>query len=175
MSEQRISKEEPMLERLMRVLLEEISACDYLAETLAEKQDAIVKNNLLQINTLTGTEQLIVNKANLLAKARQDLIGDLFLKANIKNMGFTLSNLIENLGLAEQTNWKKVQQRLENAVAKIERINKENITLLNSSISFVRDMIHLLYSHDDKPTNIYDKSGLGLKRINSKSMVDCNI
>jgi len=175
MSKQKISNDNPLIEQLYQVLLEEVAACDYLAETLAEKQEAIVKNDLHKINTLTGTEQLIVNKTNLLVQTRKEMIGDIFQKEGILTIPYTLSEFIDHLQDLSMFSWKRIQTRLENTITKINRLNEENITLLNASVSFVRDMIQLFYPQDENNSGVYTKEGLEMDKVGSKNIVDCNI
>ncbi|MEJ2053037.1 MAG: flagellar protein FlgN [Calditrichaceae bacterium] len=167
-------KENPLYELLMHLLLEEISTCDYLVETLTEKQEAIVQNDLQKMNSLTGTEQIIINKTNALVSKRKELLADIYHKEGLIDMPVTMSKLIEQFEDKEKLEWTKLQKRLENSVLRIKRLNKENVTLLDTAITFVRDMIHILYNPNQE-TVLYKKDGSGMDKLGSRPIMDCNI
>jgi len=162
-------------DRLFQILLEEISACDYLEETLAEKQEAIIQNDLNKMNTLTGTEQLIINKANVLIKTRQEIIAEIYAGHGITNGVFTLSDFIGHLDENERSSWNRLQTRLENTVTRINRRNAENVALLNAALSYNRDLLKLFYPRDENAGGVYDHKGVNNKQGYSKNIVDCNV
>lgn len=164
----------PWHDRLFQIVFEELSACDYLAETLAEKQKAIITNDLNTMNTLTGTEQLIINKVNALIRTRQEIIAEFFAGKGITGGVFTLTDFIGHLDETETLAWKRLQTRLENTVAKINRLNAENMALLNAALSYNRDLIKLFYPRDDHSEGIYDHKGANNNGF-SKNIVDCNV
>lgn len=165
----------PLHDRLFQILLEEVSACDYLAETLAGKQEAIINNDLNTMNTLTGTEQLIINKANVLIRARQEIIAEIYAGQGITNGVFTLSDFIGHLDENERSSWKRLQTRLENTVTRINRLNAENVALLNAALSYNRDLIKLFYPRNDHADGVYDQKGINNNNGFSKNIVDCNV
>ena len=168
-------KDNALYNRLKHIVLEEISACGYLAETLKEKQDAIVHNDLHRMNNLTGTEQILINKTNALVSKRKEILADIYHKEGLVHETISLTHLIEYFEDDEKLNWLKMQKRLENTVLRIKRLNKENVTLLDTAITFVRDMIHILYNPDEELTSVYKKDGSGMDGLGSKNIVDCNI
>jgi len=165
----------PELEQLYGILMEEISAYDYLAEVLREKQQAIVNNQLDRIESLTGTEQLVIKKTNTLTAARFGLLKRIFMSRGIDNLPVTMQNFIQRFSTEVDAPWERLNRRLIATVERIQRVNAENRELLRASISFVHQMIQLLYPVDGTAVNIYNRDGLTSQAAMSKSMVNCNI
>jgi flagellar biosynthesis/type III secretory pathway chaperone len=165
----------PEFEQLYAILMEEISAYDYLAEALKEKQQAIVNNQLDKIESLTGTEQLIIKKTNVLTAARFGLLQGIFLNHGLNTFPVTMQNFILRIAGEDEAPWERLNRRLNSIVERIQRINAENRELLRASISFVHQMIQLLYPVDSQTVNLYNRYGMTSQAAVAKSMVNCNI
>lgn len=162
-------------EKLFSIIMEEISAYDYLAETLADKQKAIVNNHLDRIESLSGTEQLIIKKANGLTATRLDILRQIFIDNKKDNLPVTMSNFIKYFDGAANSPWAKINLRLQTAIMRIQRLNAENRELLRASISYVHQMIQLLYPVDAHAANVYNRDGVANQRMTAKSLLDCNV
>jgi len=162
-------------EQLFQVLLEEMSAYDYLNETIQNKQSAIVQNNLQQIEHLTGVEHVVVKKANLLTQTRFELMQQYFKQVNLVQDPLSLSSLISIIPLDKRKSWERISSRLHQTVAEIQRRNSENVQLIDSSMNYVRGMIDLFLPREEFGSDLYTKTGNENLTVGSKNLLDCNI
>lgn len=162
-------------DELFLVLVEETAAYDYLAEIIADKQKAIVNNDLEKIETLTCTEQLIVNKANALTVTRYEMLLRIFNTNKITDTAVTLSNLFIFFGKEINSSWIEIERRLTGVIKKIQRVNAENQKLLKASIHYVREMIELFYPVDNNDSKMYTSNGHEEKKTKTRNLLDCNI
>lgn len=163
-----------LLESIYKILLEEVSAYDYLDETIRKKQKAIVKNNLKEIEHLTGIEQVVVERANSLTQKRHDLMQQYFMSDQIVTEPLSLNNLIHQVEGTERAAWQRMNRRLNKAVTSIQQMNAENQRLIESSLAFVRGNIHLFIPRDNLSSDMYSKDGNDSQKIKVKNLLDCN-
>jgi flagellar biosynthesis/type III secretory pathway chaperone len=166
-------QEKDLREKLYQILLEELSAYDYLYETVSKKKDAIVVNDYKLVEELTGVERVIINKADLLSQTRLSTLDELFEIMGLENRPKTLSNFIEMLPKERQSLWERMNSRLIAAIEKIQRTNDANQRLIKVSLNFVQGMIGLLYPRDDSESQVYDKNGKDSFKL-GKNLVNCN-
>ncbi len=141
--------------QLMEILLEEIAAYDYLAEVLLDKQKAIVANQMEAIEHHSSTEKMIVRKANQLTETRRQLMSSV-VKTGEEPASF---QALHTHFPGQSGFWERMQTRTERVIARIMRLNNENRQLLEASVSFVRDMIHLFYPRQKAESAIYSPQG----------------
>ncbi len=168
-----VSNEESK-QQLYQILLEELSAYDYLAETVAEKQKAIVSNDLEKIEQLSGIEQLVVNKANRLTTERYRALKQLMRSMNMMGVPVRLSGVIQRLNTKERDIWQRLEQRLYDDVEKIKYINAQNMHLLDTSLRYVKGMIELFVPKDEHRASLYDNQGQDNAKVSARNMLDCN-
>lgn len=161
-------------EQLFQVLLEEMSAYDYLNETIQNKQSAIVQNNLQQIEHLTGIEHVVVKKASQLTQTRFELMQHYFKQDNMVNDPLSLSSLISTISEGKRESWERISRRLHQTVADIQNRNSENVQLINSSLNYVRGMINLFLPREEFGSDLYTKAGNENLTVGSKNLLDCN-
>ncbi len=161
-------------EALFHLLMEELSAYNYLAETITAKQQAILHNNLEQVEHLTGVEQLIVNKTSQLIQNRSNMMKEMVRGLGQEGMPLTLSGIIERLQGGEKERWQKIVRRLTAAVEKIQTLNLQNMRLLDTSLKYVRGMIDMFAPADENMTNLYTSSGHNSGKKMVKNLLDCN-
>lgn len=159
---------------IYRLLLEEVSAYDYLNETIQNKQNAIVKNDLKQIEHLTGVEQVVVKRANDLTRERQNLMQQYFMSDKMVTEPLSLNSLISTLKEAQKEPWQRMNRRLSKTVTSIQRRNAENLRLINSSLSFVRGTVQLFVPREEFSTDLYSEEGPGTNNFKAKNLLDCN-
>ena len=161
-------------QQLYRILLEELSAYDYLAETVAEKQKAIVANDLEKIEQLSGVEQLVVNKANRLTTERYRALKQFMRAKNVMGVPVRLSAMIKMLNHTERSIWQRLEKRLYEDVEKIKRLNAQNMQLLDTSLRYVKGMIELFVPKDEHRASLYDNRGQDNAKVAARNMLDCN-
>lgn len=159
--------------KLFQLLLEEIHAYSYMAETVKQKQEAIIQNKLTEMENLTGVERLLVKKVELMIQARENYLKEL-LGNSESEKPLQLSNFIETLPAEEQARWRSLQQRISRTVDKIRRINLENHQLVQSSLNYVRGVIDMLYAMDEEAV-LYSSNGQEQKAPLSKQVVNYNV
>ncbi|WP_456442371.1 flagellar protein FlgN, partial [Caldithrix abyssi] len=140
MSNLPLTSNESTKTKLFQLLLEEIHAYSYLAETVKQKQEAIIKNNLQTMENLSGVERLLVKKVELMLQTREKYLNELLSNTN-PDLPLQLDSYIEQLPLKEQARWRSLQQRISRTVDKIRRLNRENQQLVQSSMNYVRGVI----------------------------------
>ena len=161
-------------QQLYQILLEELSAYDYLAETVAEKQKAIVSNDLEKIEQLSGIEQLVVNKANRLTTERYRALKQFMRSMNLRGVQVRLSGAIKLMNGKERELWQRLEKRLYDDVEKIKRINAQNMQLLDTSLRYVKGMIELFVPKDEHRASLYDNQGQDSAKVAARNMLDCN-
>ena len=168
------TNEQKLKQALFQALMEELSAYEYLSETMTEKKEAIIQNDLKKIEHLSGTEQLLVTKANRLTENRFHLMQKFYTAKNIKSAPFTLTTFVEMSDEAERNSWGRIETRLEKTVEKIQRTNLENKRLLETSMKYVQGMINLFIQPQQDMPATYGKEGVDKPSINARNFVDCN-
>ncbi|WP_456408872.1 flagellar protein FlgN [Caldithrix abyssi] len=173
MSNLPLTSNESTKTKLFQLLLEEIHAYSYLAETVKQKQEAIIKNNLQTMENLSGVERLLVKKVELMLQTREKYLNELLSNTN-PDLPLQLNSYIEQLPLKEQARWRSLQQRISRAVDKIRRLNRENQQLVQSSLNYVRGVIEMLYAIDQENV-LYTSSGQEQKTTAGKQVVNYNV
>ncbi len=161
-------------DRLYQILLEEVSAYDYLNEILRDKQQAIVKNDLKKIEHLNGVEQMLITKASHLTQYRSNLLQEYFLQKNMNNDEHSLGNFIAELPEEERTSWERLNKRLFHTSHQIQRTNRENVRLIDASLSHIRSLITMFLPRDEHGKHIYTETGNEDASIGTKNLLDCN-
>ncbi len=164
----------PPKDRLYQVLLEEVSAYDYLNEILRDKQQAIVKNDLKKIEYLNGIEQMLITKASHLTQYRSTLLTEYFLNKNVREDESTLGNIIGELPEEERASWERLNNRLMKISHQIKRTNYENVRLIDVSLSHIRSLITMFLPRDEEGKHIYTDAGIEDSSIGTKNILDCN-
>ena len=161
-------------EQMYQVLLEEMSAYDYLNEILREKQQAIVQNQIKNIERFTGVEQVVANRANRLTQTRLELMQKYFMEQNIAADRHTLGNVIGTINAENRERWERIERRLHSTTVEIKRLNAENLRLIDHSLNYIRGMINLFLPRDEFGENIYTEDGNENIKVSTKNMLDCN-
>ncbi|MHB2147797.1 flagellar protein FlgN [Calditrichota bacterium LG25] len=173
MSNLPLTSNESTKTKLFQLLLEEIHAYSYLAETVKQKQEAIIKNNLQTMENLSGVERLLVKKVELMLQTREKYLNELLSNTN-PDLPLQLDSYIEQLPLKEQARWRSLQQRISRTVDKIRRLNRENQQLVQSSLNYVRGVIEMLYAMDQEAV-LYTSNGQEQKAPAGKQVVNYNV
>ncbi|MHB2155665.1 flagellar protein FlgN [Calditrichota bacterium GD2] len=173
MSNLPLTSNESTKTKLFQLLLEEIHAYSYLAETVKQKQEAIIKNNLQTMENLSGVERLLVKKVELMLQTREKYLNELLSNSG-SDLPLQLNSYIEQLPLEEQARWRSLQQRISRTVDKIRRLNRENQQLVQSSLNYVRGVIEMLYAMDQEAV-LYTSNGQEQKAPAGKQVVNYNV
>ncbi len=158
-------------DKLYQVLLEEISAYQYLAETIKQKQDAIIQNRIEELENLTGVERLLVKKVENLVQAREQYLHKIFTTAE-GSLSLRLSEYIEQLSEQEQPRWRSIERRIRRYVERIRRINLENQQLIRASLNYINGLVETLYPHQE---GVYNALGKEDVRAAAKPILNVNV
>lgn len=160
-------------EQIYKVLLEEMSAYDYLAETVKNKQDAIVRNDIKQLRHLTGVEQVVSRRASRLTTQRADLMTS-YQTYSGSDEPIGLNAIIETIPEPQKKSWNRLNKRIKKAIEIIHRKNNENARLIDTSLSYIRGTINLFLPREELTTGIYTNRGRENKKNGLKNLLDCN-
>ena len=159
---------------IYQALLEELSAYEYLLQTMQEKKNAIIKNEIGSIEHLSGTEHLLVSKADQRTAARYNLMQRFFESKNPTEAPVTLSSFIDLCDDNEKGTWERTNNRLSRTVENIRYVNNENRDLLETSMKYVNGMISLFLPRDENSSDMYAKEGRSNINLSAKNLLDCN-
>ncbi len=158
-------------DKLYQILLEEISAYEYLAETIKQKQDAIIRNHIDELENLTGVERLLVKKVENLVQVRQQYLHEVShdFQGPVTSK---LSQFIEQLSEGEQARWRNIEQRIRHYVERIRRINAENQQLIRASLNYINGLVEMLYPRTE---GVYDALGKENNPAATKPLLNVNV
>lgn len=148
-----------ILQRLIRILSQEIVTYTKLLTSLEEKQQAIIQGKVKDMQLITEKEQSIISDAKLTEKERNLAISNL--RTNSENMK-EVENLTQLIAVVEtkyHDRLTEIQDSLENILEKVALKNEQNKFLLNHSIHFVQTMIKDLLSSNENMNDLYAQNG----------------
>ena len=148
-----------ILQRLIRILSQEIVTYTKLLTSLEEKQQAIIQGKVKDIQLITEKEQSIISDAKLTEKERNLAISNL--RTNSENMK-EVENLTQLIAVVEtkyHDRLTEIQDSLQNILEKVALKNEQNKFLLNHSIHFVQTMIKDLLSSNENMNDLYAQNG----------------
>jgi len=160
-----------LLQDIFRILVEEVNLYEGLAETVLNKQKAIVENDIKSLKKYTVMEQSFVKKGNDLTRKRiENMPPETVVKDQQNSI---LTRFFKKYGLLNDHDWSGLESRLHVALTKIKRANLENSMLLKTSISFVQNMIKLYYPKKDKGSATYNREGKS--QVEKTHVLDCGV
>jgi len=148
-----------ILQRLIRILSQEIVTYTKLLTALEEKQQAIIQGKVKDMQLITEKEQSILSNVKLTENERNIAISNL--RNNSKDMKDVenLTQLIAVVEIKYQDRLEEIQKSLQNVLEKVALKNEQNKFLLNHSISFVQTMIKDLLSSNENMNDLYAQNG----------------
>jgi len=154
-----------ILQRLIRILSQEIVTYTKLLTSLEEKQQAIIQGKVDEMQNIAEKEQSILSDAKLTENERNLAISNL---RNNSNSMKDVENLTELIAVVEtkyHSRLTEIQESLQNILEKVALKNEQNKFLLNHSIHFVQTMIKDLLSSNENMNDLYAQNG---RRIDPK-------
>jgi hypothetical protein len=148
-----------ILQRLIRILSQEIVTYTKLLTSLEEKQQAIIQGKVENMQKVTEKEQSILSDAKLTEKERNLAISSL--RNNSIDMK-DVENLTQLIAVVEtkyHDRLAEIQESLQNVLEKVALKNEQNKFLLNHSINFVQTMIKDLLSSNENMNDLYAQNG----------------
>ena len=154
-----------ILQRLIRILSQEIVTYTKLLTSLEEKQQAIIEGKVDQMQHITEKEQSILSDAKLTENERNLAISNLRNNSNSMKDVENLTQLIAVVETKYHSRLTEIQESLQNILEKVALKNEQNKFLLNHSIHFVQTMIKDLLSSNENMNDLYAQNG---RRIDPK-------
>jgi hypothetical protein len=154
-----------ILQRLIRILSQEIVTYTKLLTSLEEKQQAIIQGEIENMKIITEKEQVILTDAKLTEQERNVSIAKL--RTNGENMN-DVENLTQLIAVVEtkyHSRLSEIQESLKDILEKVALKNEQNKFLLNHSIHFVQTMIKDLLTSNESMNDLYAQNG---RKINPK-------
>ena len=148
-----------ILQRLIRILSQEIVTYTKLLTSLEEKQQAIIQGKIENIQLITEKEQTILSDAKLTEQERNISIANLRTKSDDMKDVENLTQLIAVVETKYHDRLVEIQCSLQDVLAKVALKNEQNKFLLNHSINFVQTMIKDLLSSKDDMNDLYAQNG----------------
>ena len=154
-----------ILQRLIRILSQEIVTYTKLLTSLEEKQQAIIQGKLDEMHLITEKEQSILSDAKLTENERNLAISNLRNNSNSMKDVENLTQLIAVVETKYHSRLTEIQESLQNILEKVALKNEQNKFLLNHSIHFVQTIIKDLLSSNENMNDLYAQNG---RRIDPK-------
>jgi len=148
-----------ILQRLIRILSQEIVTYTKLLTSLEEKQQAIIQGKVDQIQLITEREQSILSDAKLTENERNLAISNLRNNSNNMKEVENLTQLITVVETKYHSRLTEIQDSLKAILEKVALKNEQNKFLLNHSIHFVQTMIKDLLSSNENMNDLYAQNG----------------
>tara|TARA_B100001029_G_scaffold179865_1_gene191789 strand:- start:2736 stop:3251 length:516 start_codon:yes stop_codon:yes gene_type:complete len=148
-----------ILQRLIRILSQEIVTYTKLLTSLEEKQQAIIQGKVNEMQLITQKEQSILSDAKLTEKERNLAISNIRNNSEGMKDVENLTQLITVVETKYHSRLKEIQLSLQNILEKVALKNEQNKFLLNHSIHFVQTMIKDLLSSNENMNDLYAQNG----------------
>ena len=145
-----------MITQLIGVMKEQVERHTELHGLSVEEKDAIVKNDIDELQKLVNLKNMVISQNNRLEKQRMSLTSDIAEVMGLPDKDLTFSQLIEIMaGKPEEAELREVGVSLKDIVEKLKEANDLNRELLESAIDFVEYSLNALRSTiDPEPTEI---------------------
>ncbi|MCL2386794.1 MAG: flagellar protein FlgN [Defluviitaleaceae bacterium] len=137
-----------MIDQLTDVMNQQAERHTELHGLSLEERDAIIQNDIEQLQKLVGLKNILVSQNSRLEKQRIALVNDIAEVMGHKIEDITLSNVIDILKdqPEDQERLREAGTKLREAVTKLQDVNELNKSLLESSIEFVEYSLNALRS-----------------------------
>lgn len=142
-----------------------------LRDSAQKKQEALVKNQIKELDALVTREEMLIIEAGKLEVERNSLIEKIALELKIPIDEVNLSKLIINKPIMVKT-----QDELLTLVKDIQEIHSLNSELLKQAIMIVEFSLNLLTEQNEKTyTREMNKVEKGKQKINKAFILDKSI
>ena len=136
-----------MITQLIEVMNQQVERHTELYGLSLEEKDAIVHNDIENLQKLVNLKNMVISQNNRLEKQRMSLVNDIAEVLALKNKDLTFGELIEIMdGKPEQEDLREVGTRLRDIVEKLKEANDVNKSLLEGAIEFVEYSLNALRS-----------------------------
>ncbi|MCB0746234.1 MAG: flagellar export chaperone FlgN [Ignavibacteriae bacterium] len=149
------------LEKLIAVLDKQEDNLKKLLQSVLEKQTALVNGKSDLIKESVSKEEKILLAVQLTEETRLKVMEDLFVEFKIENKRYKLEVLVENLtGKINKNILENIslsERRIKITIREIQKINHQNMVLIQQSRSIINDTITAVLN--SKHRSIVDRKG----------------
>jgi flagellar biosynthesis/type III secretory pathway chaperone len=139
-----------MMHNLIEIMNDQAQRYEELLGLSLEKKEAIVKNEIEELQKITNLEQRIVSQNNKLEKKRMALTADIAEVLGKGSQEITLGELITLMdGQDEQASLKAVGNRIRDVMHKLGEANDLNNALIQNALDYVEYSLNVIRSSTD--------------------------
>jgi flagellar biosynthesis/type III secretory pathway chaperone len=128
---------------------------------LAEaKQRLIVAGDMQEFSTLLAQEQAPLADMNRLRVARERLLRLAVQQLGLKPDSMRMSLVVDSSPEGLRPDLRSRQLDLKNLLERLREVNERNMVLIRQSLSFVRDLMHVIVGEPPSQPAAYDRRGI---------------
>ncbi|MBR6642596.1 MAG: flagellar protein FlgN [Lachnospiraceae bacterium] len=149
-----------LMEELIATLRQEQAAYQELLPVVEKKTQAIIANDLKQVQDITEIEQSAIGKISGLEQKRTEIMKNIGVVLNKKVTDLTLPNLIKLLDRQPQEQQKlgEIHKELTVLLKRLSEVNGHNKNLIEQSLEMISYNMNLLQSTRIVPGNNYTRN-----------------
>ncbi len=149
-----------LMQELIATLQQEQAAYQELLPVVEQKTQAIIANDLKQVQDITEFEQSAIGKISGLEQKRTEIMKNISVVLNKKVSDLTLPNLIKLLDRQpqEQQTLAVIHKELTDVLKRLSEVNGHNRNLIEQSLEMISYNMNLLQSTRIVPGNNYTKN-----------------
>jgi len=149
-----------LMEELIATLRQEQAAYQELLPVVEKKTQAIIANDLKQVQDITEVEQSAIGKISGLEQKRTEIMNNIGIVLNKKVSDLTLPNLIKLLDRQpqEQQSLAELHKNLTDVLKRLSEVNGHNRNLIEQSLEMISYNMNLLQSTRIVPGNNYTRN-----------------
>ncbi|MGN0507547.1 MAG: flagellar protein FlgN [Lachnospiraceae bacterium] len=149
-----------LMEELITTLRSEFAAYQEMLPVVEKKTQAIISNDLQQLQQITDLEQEAIGKINTLEQKRTGIISNIAVVLNKKASELTLPVLIGLLDRQpkEQRELAELHKNMLELLKRLSEVNGHNKNLIEQSLEMISYNMNLIQSARIVPGNNYTKN-----------------
>jgi len=149
-----------LMQELIGTLRMEQGAYQELLPLVEKKTQAIIANDLKQVQVITEIEQSAIGKISGLEQKRTEIMQNIGVVLNKKVADLTLPNLIKLLERQpqEQQELAQIHKDLTTVLKRVSEVNGHNRNLIQQSLEMISYNMNLLQSTRIVPGNNYTRN-----------------
>lgn len=160
---------------LKTVLLKEIECYHELFDVMKRKQSAIISDELDVLKESVFQEQELIQRITTIETKRKKRVAEIIAEIGLKEGNPNLQSLIPWAPAGLSDTLHNLRLKLKTIVTKVDRINRENRFLVNTSVEYVKGLVHCFLKVDDEPALIYSRDGVVNSADDMKKVLDYQI
>ena len=149
-----------MINQLISLMNEQANRYEELLGLSREKKDAIIANNVDELQKITHLENLIVSQNQKLERKRLSVLKDIASVLNKNEAELTLTALIELMqDHDEQRELTAVGERIRNTLGELAEINAHNGSLIQNALDYIEFSLNIIRSSVTQDPSFYTAKG----------------